>query len=149
MSLTQSDMLHTESLSEAASQDENKSSSQHTVGTTRLKHVDLPDSSAKTKREKPAPAYVTTVRRKINKPAMRYGFSPQPLRSNEQPGSQRPVQRDAERPRAQQLIRTQHSGSSKNASAILSFKNTGSHRFRHNCQRSSREEGREKKKKTS
>lgn len=49
--------------------------------------------------------------------------------------------RDVERPRPQQLIHTQHSGGSKNVSAILGFKNTDSHRFRHNCQCSSGEEG--------
>lgn len=56
-----------------------------------------------------------------------------------QPGSEK-VRRVAYRPWLQQLIHTLHSGSSKNSSAILSFKNTDSHRLRHNCQRSSGEE---------
>lgn len=55
--------------------------------------------------------------------------------------------RDVEWHGPRQLIHTQHSGGSKNALAILSFKNTDSYRFRHNCQCSSREEGEKKKKK--
>lgn len=84
------------------------------------------------------------MREKINKSMIHCDFTVHPsttMSSNPFPVAVTGLCRDAERPRPQQLIHTQHSEGSKNVSAILSFKNTDSHRFRHNCQCSSGEEG--------
>lgn len=82
-------------------------------------------------------------REKINKAVVHWEFTvhPSTMSSYPFPLAVKGLCRDVEWHGPQQLIHTQHSGGSKNALAILSFKNTDSHRFRHNCQCSSGEEG--------
>lgn len=81
--------------------------------------------------------------RKIKKTLIDLEFSVHPSTKSPYPFPQavKGLCRDVDWHGPQQLIHTQQSGGSKNVLAILSFKNTDSHRFRHNCQCSSGEEG--------